>query len=66
MMEGIQFVVNERGEKTAVVIDLEENGALWEDFYDRLLAQQRKEEPRASLDAVRERLAAQGKLAGDE
>jgi hypothetical protein len=65
-MEGIQFVVNERGEKTAVVIDLEENGDLWEDFYDRLLAQQRKDEPRASLDAVRERLAAQGKLVGDE
>lgn len=65
-MEGIQFVVNERGEKTAVVIDLEENGALWEDFYDRLLAQTRRDEPRASLDAVRERLLGQGKLIEDE
>lgn len=54
-MEGIQFVVNERGEKTAVVIDLEANGAVWEDFYDRLLAQKRKDEPRATLDAVRKR-----------
>ncbi len=65
-MEGIQFVVNERGEKTAVVIDLEENGAMWEDFYDRFLAQQRKGEPRASLGAVRQRLTEQGKLTGDE
>ncbi|MEM1043535.1 MAG: hypothetical protein AAGI91_13010 [Bacteroidota bacterium] len=65
-MEGIQFIVDERGERTAVVIDLAENGAVWEDFYDHLLAQQRRNEPRASLDAVRQRLTEQGKLLGDE
>ncbi len=61
-MEGIQFVVNEHGEKTAVVIDLQENGAVWEDFYDSLLAQERKGEPRASLGMVRQQLSEQGRL----
>ena len=43
-MEGISFVVDEKGEKKAVLIDLEEYGDLWEDFYDVLIAQQRKDE----------------------
>ena len=32
-MKGIQYVVDDSGEKTAVVIDLREYGELWEDFY---------------------------------
>ena len=32
-MKGIQFVVDEAGNKKAVLIDLEEWGELWEDFY---------------------------------
>jgi hypothetical protein len=40
-MKGIQFVVDEKGEKTAVLIDLQEHGELWEDFYDCLIAQAR-------------------------
>ena len=35
-MRGIQFLVNEDGEKTAVLLDLQEWGDLWEDFYDIL------------------------------
>ena len=38
-MEGIQFLTNERGKETAVLIDLKEYGELWEDFYDSLVAQ---------------------------
>ncbi|GIW91497.1 MAG: hypothetical protein KatS3mg109_2018 [Pirellulaceae bacterium] len=55
-MKGIQFVVNERGEKTAVVIALRKNAELWEDFYDRALADSRADEPRESLESVKERL----------
>ena len=33
-MEGIQFLVNEDGEKTSVLIDLNQWGELWEDFHD--------------------------------
>lgn len=52
-MNGVQFVIDERGRKTAVVIDLKKNPKLWEDFYDRLLAEQRAAEPRESLDSVK-------------
>src|SRR5712671_5840888 len=38
MIPGIQFLVDEDGEKTAVVIDLRKNSELWEDFYYRALA----------------------------
>ena len=55
-MRGIQFVVDDKGEQTAVLIDLQEHGELWEDFYDCLIAQARANEPRESLAEVREQL----------
>lgn len=42
-MSGINFVVNERGKKTAVVIDLKKHAR---DFYDSLVARSRQSEPR--------------------
>ncbi len=63
-MKGIQFVVNDKREKTAALIDLKEYGELWEDFYDCLIARLRADEPRESLKSVRERLRQQGKLDG--
>jgi len=44
-MKGIQFVVDDTGEKKAVLIDLSEWGELWEDIYDVLVSQSRKDEP---------------------
>jgi len=64
MLKGIQFVIDERGEKTAVQIDLKKYGELWEDFYDTLIAQARADEPRESLEEVKQKLIAQGKLDG--
>ena len=61
-MKGIQYVVDESGEKTAVLIDLKEHGELWEDLYDALIAEQRRDEPRESLEEVKERLRQVGKL----
>jgi len=43
-MKGIQFVVDDTGEKTAVIIDLAEWGEVWEDFYDILVSKSRKDE----------------------
>lgn len=63
-MKGIQFIVDDEGRKTAVLIDLKEHGELWEDFYDSLTARARAEEPRESLETVKEYLKAQGKLSG--
>lgn len=62
MLKGIHFVVDERGQKTAVQIDLKKYGELWEDFYDSLIARVREDEPRESLESVRQRLIEHGKL----
>ena len=43
-MRGIKFVVDDLGKKKAVLIDLEEWGELWEDFYDVLTSESRKDE----------------------
>ena len=55
-MKGVKFVTNEGGKQTAVVISLKHNAALWEDFYDRALAESRAHEPRETLMSVKERL----------
>jgi len=55
-MRGVQFLVDDQGEKTGVLIDLKKNGELWEDFYDRALAEARASEPRESLDSVKKRI----------
>ena len=49
-------MVIERGRKTATVIDLRKHEQLWEDFYDKLLAESRAREPRERLKSVKRRL----------
>lgn len=56
-MRGVQYVVDDRGARRAVVIDLKKQGELWEDFYDRAIAESRRHEPRESLETVKARLA---------
>ena len=56
-MKGIQFVVDEQGEKKAVLIDLQKNKELWEDIYDTLVAAQRVSEPRETLEEVKKSLS---------
>lgn len=55
-MKGIEFVVDQEGKRKAVVIDLSEHGDLWEDFYDTLLAEERKHELRETLEEVKQKL----------
>ncbi len=64
-IKGIRYVIDESGEKTAVLIDLKEHGELWEDLYDTLIAEQRRDEPRESLEEVKKRLRQLGKLGED-
>ena len=61
IMRGVQFLVDDDGEKTAVLIDLKKNAELWEDFYDVAVARSRAKEPRESLESVRRRLLLRGK-----
>ena len=64
MIRGVQYVVDKRGKPTAVVIDLRKHRRLWEDFYDRSLAESRRNEPRESLESVKARLAGRRRTRG--
>ncbi|VXD24394.1 conserved hypothetical protein [Planktothrix serta PCC 8927] len=55
-MKGIQFVVNDAGEKQAVLIDLMEWGELWEDFYDLLVAHTRQDEEEVSWEELKQQI----------
>ena len=61
-MKGVQYVVDDKGKRQAVLIDLRKHGALWEDFLDILICEERRNEPRESLEAVEARLRKAGKL----
>jgi hypothetical protein len=52
-LEGIQFVTNSDGERTAVLLDLKIYGEFWEDIYDILTARQRADERREPLENVK-------------
>ena len=55
-MKGVEFLVDEEGEKKAVLIDLRVHKDLWEDFYDTLKSIERRKEPRESLAEVRNKI----------
>jgi hypothetical protein len=55
-MKGVQFLIDEQGEKKAVLIDLRRHRGLWEDFYDAQKTIERKKEPRESLVEVRKKV----------
>ena len=43
-MTGIQFVTDDKGRRTAVLIDLKKHRELWEDFWDGLVSESRRKE----------------------
>jgi len=53
MVKGIEFIVDDEGQKKAVLIDLKKHANLWEDFYDTLRTRERESEPRESLKEVK-------------
>ena len=55
-LRGVDFVVDEDGQKKAVIINLKQHRVLWEDCYDTLLAQERQNDPRETFDEVRKRV----------
>jgi len=61
-MKGISFLTDEKNKKVAVQIDLKKYGALWEDFYDVMVAHSRRNEKTISLSALKTKLKASGKL----
>ena len=63
-MTGIQFITDEKGRKTAAVIDLKKHKALWEDIEDVLVSRSRRHERRIPLEKVKADLIVSGKLRG--
>ncbi len=61
-MEGINYLTDDKDRKIAVQIDLKKYGELWEDFYDNMIAELRKDEKKISLEEVMKSLKKEGKL----
>jgi hypothetical protein len=55
-MKGVSYLVDDDGNKTAVILDLSKHRRLWEDIHDRMLIESRKDEPRETLEQVKVRL----------
>ncbi len=55
-MKGVEFVVDDAGKKKAVLIDLQQWGDLWEDFYDVLVSESRKNEPTVPWSELKEEM----------
>ena len=52
-MNGIQFVIDDKGRKVAVQIDLKKYGAIWEDIWDGLVSESRRREKGIPWDEVK-------------
>ncbi len=61
-MKGIHYVTDDKNRKIAVQIDLKQHGELWEDFYDNLIADLRKDEEKVPLEEVIKDLKKAGKI----
>lgn len=61
-MKGIQFLLNDSGEKTSVLIDLEQWGDLWEDFYDVMVSQSRQNEDDVSWEDLEAEILPETKI----
>jgi PHD/YefM family antitoxin component YafN of YafNO toxin-antitoxin module len=55
-----KFIIDESGEKTAVVLPLEEYEELLEDIHDLAVIAERKDEETISFDELKKRLKADG------
>lgn len=61
-MTGIRYITDEKGNKTDIVINLEEHQELVEDILDALLIEGRKDEDSVSLEDFVTELKNEGKL----
>jgi hypothetical protein len=63
-MTGIKFLTDEKGRRTAAVIDLKKHKVLWEDIQDVLVSQSRRHEKGIPLEKVKTDLIKRGRLRG--
>ena len=60
--EKLQFVVDKRGRRTAVILPIEEFEELLEDLHDLAVVAERRDEPTISFEEVKQRLKENGLL----
>jgi hypothetical protein len=56
-MTGVRYLIDEAGNKTAVILDLRKHRKLWEDIHDRMLIESRRKESRVSFEQVKKRVS---------
>ena len=61
-MTGIQYVIDDKGRKVAVQIDLRKHKVLWEDLQDVLVARSRQREKSVPLEQVKTSLMRRRRL----
>lgn len=57
-----QFIVNGKGEKTAIILDIREYETLVEDLHDLRIFEKRKNDPVVPFDEFDKKMRANGKL----
>jgi len=65
MSRNVQYVTDANGERTAVILPLDEYEELLEDLHVTHVAEETKNEPRIPWEEVKAQLIAEGKLDGD-
>ena len=64
-LNGVQYLVDGSGKRIAVVISLEEWGEIWEDFYDVLVSESRKDEPIVAWETLKAEFASEASTSGN-
>ena len=64
-LKGVKYVTDSTGKRTAVLISLEEWGELWEDIYDVLVSQARKDEPTVPWETLKAEMMSEAPQSGN-
>jgi hypothetical protein len=65
MSRNVQYVTDATGQRTAVILPLDEYEELLEDLHVTRIAEETKDEPGIPWEEVKAQLTAEGKLDGD-
>jgi hypothetical protein len=63
-MNGIRYVIDDKGRKVAVQIDLKKYGTMLEDFWDGVTSGSRRKEKGILLEKIKADLVKRGRLRG--
>lgn len=64
-LKGVQYVTDSTGKRMAVLISLDEWGELWEDIYDVLVSQARKDEPSVPWETLKAEMMSESPTSGN-